>query len=445
MKRRSVLALASAPVFAFKKAPGLRVAPFAAEVTPPLGTPLCVGLVTPGTSVADPLEARGLVLLPEGQQPIVLCAVDWLGIGNSSHDRWRAALALAAGTIPSRVAVQTVHQHDAPGDDASAEELLRMRDLPGVLQSEQFAQAALQGVVAAVRKAKSSRVTHVSVGSAAVKDIASNRRIVSPAGKFLFQRFTACKALPQCDAPVGVIDPMLDSVSFWDKERRVATLSYYATHPMSYYGKGAISADFVGAARREQTETFAIHFTGAAGNIGAGKYNDGSPENRARLASRLSDGMKAARAAEQKFPVETLRWKVVSPPLPLRPEFTEEKILADLENPKLIARDRANAGRYLAWHRLVKAGRRIEIPALRLGPVNLVHMPGELFVEYQLAARKMRPGGETVSMAAYGDYGPMYIGTRKAYAEGGYETSIVSRVGPGVEDVLLGASREVLL
>lgn len=446
MNRRSALALAAAPVFAFKKAPGLRVATFAADVTPPLGTPLCVGLVGPGTRVQDPLEARGLVLLPEGQQPVVICAVDWLGIGNSSHDRWRRALAVAAGTVPERVAVQTVHQHDAPGDDASAEELLRMRDLPGVLQSEPFAQAALAGVVAAVRKAKSTRVTEIGVGSAQVKEIASNRRILSPEGKFLFQRFTACKGSPYCDVPAGVIDPQLDSVSFWNKERRVATLSYYATHPMSYYGQGAISADFPGMARRAQAETFAIHFTGAAGNIGAGKYNNGAPENRERLAARLGEAMAQARAAEKRFPVETLRWKVVSPPLPLRAgaAFGEERIVADLENAKLTPRERANAGRYLAWHRLVKAGRRIDISALRVGPVNLVHMPGELFVEYQLAARQMRPN-EQVAMAAYGDYGPMYIGTRKAYGEGGYETSAVSRVGPEVEDVLLGALREVLL
>ena len=31
-------------------------------------------------------------------------------------------------------------------------------------------------------------------------------------------------------------------------------------------------------------------------------------------------------------------------------------------------------------------------------------MPGELFVEYQLAAQQMRPN-DFVAMAAYGDYG----------------------------------------
>jgi hypothetical protein len=71
-------------------------------------------------------------------------------------------------------------------------------------------------------------------------------------------------------------------------------------------------------------------------------------------------------------------------------------------------------------------------------------MPGELFVEYQLAAQEMLPDN-TVCMAAYGDYGPGYIGTAVAYPQGGYETSIVSRVAPEVEEVLMTALRELLL
>ena len=51
----------------------------------------------------------------------------------------------------------------------------------------------------------------------------------------------------------------------------------------------------------------------------------------------------------------------------------------------------------------------------------MLHLPGELFVEYQLAAQKLRPD-LFVAMAAYGDYGPGYIGTEVAYPQGGYET-----------------------
>jgi hypothetical protein len=69
-------------------------------------------------------------------------------------------------------------------------------------------------------------------------------------------------------------------------------------------------------------------------------------------------------------------------------------------------------------------------------------MPGELFVEYQLAARAMRPEA-FVAMAAYGDAGPTYIGTEIAYTQGGYEPTR-SRVAPEVEDVLLSAMRELV-
>jgi hypothetical protein len=47
-------------------------------------------------------------------------------------------------------------------------------------------------------------------------------------------------------------------------------------------------------------------------------------------------------------------------------------------------------------------------------------------------------------MAAYGDYGPGYIGTADAYSQGGYETGRVSRVAPEVEGVLVSAMKELL-
>jgi hypothetical protein len=74
----------------------------------------------------------------------------------------------------------------------------------------------------------------------------------------------------------------------------------------------------------------------------------------------------------------------------------------------------------------------------------MLHLPGELFVEYQLAAKAMRPDLH-VMMAAYGQYGPGYIGTDAAYPEGGYETgALSSNVAPGVEGVLMGAMKQLL-
>ena len=439
MRRRSFLALAVRP--------SIQVATFEADVTPPVGAPLCLGLVAPVARVGDALTARGVILYPGREKPIVVCALDWLGVGNTSQDLWKAALARAAGTIPERVAVHTVHQHDAPGEDELAGELL---GVDGVFQSVAFARAARVRVAAAVKAAGARRrnLTHVSAGAATVDRVASNRRILGADGRVEFVRYTACRDAALCDAPEGVIDPMVRSIGLWDGGERVATLHYYATHPMSYYGKAAVSADIVGMARRAQ-EGFTVYFTGAAGNVGAGKYNDGAPEQRAVLAERLADAMRRARAVERKEAVERVAWASVGVRLPHREgkEFTEEAILAEMRDGKREAKFRANAARYLAWLRLSKRGREIPVGCLRVGAARVLHLPGELFVEYQLAAgaeARGSGGGGMVAMAAYGDYGPMYIGTARSYREGGYETSAVSRVGPGVEEVLLAAQRRVL-
>ena len=69
-------------------------------------------------------------------------------------------------------------------------------------------------------------------------------------------------------------------------------------------------------------------------------------------------------------------------------------------------------------------------------------LPGEAFIEYQLAAQKMRPDA-VVNVAAYGDDGPGYIPTAKAYLEGGYEPT-VALAGPDSEEILLKAMRKLL-
>ena len=86
----------------------------------------------------------------------------------------------------------------------------------------------------------------------------------------------------------------------------------------------------------------------------------------------------------------------------------------------------------------------MEVSCLKLGSARILHLPGELFVEYQLAAKAKRPD-LFVAMAAYGDYGPAYIGTAIAYEQGGYETEPrSSNVAPEVEGVLMGAIEHLL-
>ena len=60
-------------------------------------------------------------------------------------------------------------------------------------------------------------------------------------------------------AAEGTIDPWLKTLSFWDGKQPVAAMHAYAVHPMSYYGNGEVSADFVGMASAGGHEfTFAL-------------------------------------------------------------------------------------------------------------------------------------------------------------------------------------------
>src|SRR3954462_2462834 len=102
--------------------PALHLASFGSDVTPPAAHPLCGGWIEPVRGVDDPLRALGVVLLGPSA-PVVLCAVDWCGIRNDAHLAWRTALAKAAHTTVERVAVHSVHPHNAPFADVEAQKL----------------------------------------------------------------------------------------------------------------------------------------------------------------------------------------------------------------------------------------------------------------------------------------------------------------------------------
>src|SRR5688572_1622814 len=65
------------------KTSGLRLATFDIDATPPVGSHMAYDPVTNKWDLG--LRARGIVLLG-ADQPIVLCAIDWIGIANESQD-----------------------------------------------------------------------------------------------------------------------------------------------------------------------------------------------------------------------------------------------------------------------------------------------------------------------------------------------------------------------
>ncbi|MCA9040095.1 MAG: hypothetical protein KDA65_07110 [Planctomycetaceae bacterium] len=439
---RFSICLLTSVLFSSSLSAEIRLARFNVDATPEIGNPVAY---VPVRSITDRLTARGIVLTFDNQKPVVLSAVDWIGIYNSGLDVWKEKLAEAAETTPDRVTIHSLHQHDGPRCDFGTEEKLKELGLEGKYFDNEFCLETISRAATAIKEGLKTAepVTHVGSSKAKVEKVASNRRLLGEDGKVKLMRFSRCKDPEAIAAPEGVIDPFLHQVSFWNEETPLAVLSYYASHPQSYYGMGDVTCEFVGLARNARDEevpgALHVHFTGAGGNVAAGKYNDGSEENRPRLTERLRAGMEAAWNSVTKKPIseEECRWVAHKVLLPIPEDLRKEELTRLLESEETADGGKVAAAMKLAWWERSQREWNAEISVLRLGDVQILHMPGELFVEYSLAAEKMRPE-HFVCMAAYGQGGCWYIGTEIGYWQGGYETGKnASLVSPDVEKFLL--------
>ncbi len=429
--------------------PGYRLAVFRADVTPRLGHPLLGGHFAGARSIDDPLSAIGLVLLGP-QKPIVVVAVDWCEIRNDAYARWRAVLAEAAGTSPDRVLVTSVHQHDAPLADLTAERLLAEAGVDGQIIDLDFHQRMVERVAAALRESLPAArpVTHFGIGQAKVDRVASNRRVVGPDGKAVFNRYSATRDAEVRDQPEGLIDPWLKVLSFWNGDQAVAAINAYATHPMSYYGRGAISSDFVGLAReRRQRDNPSIHqiyVSGCSGDVTAGKYNDGSTEHRQTLTERMHKGMVDAWQQTTRHPLAKVDVRSAPLVLPHREgNQTAEALQARLADKSLPLLERALAAMGLSSRKLHPAGHEIEVTALDFGAAQVLLLPGESLVGYQLMAKKMRPDSFVMAIG-YGECSPGYVPTDAASREGYADSQGWCWVAPDIESRMEAAMRRVL-
>jgi len=414
-------------------ATGLRVGTFRSDVTPETGEPLIWTM--PLKVVLDPLWAKGLVL-EQGRRRLVLCAMDWCGLGGAAFRRLQSALAAAAGVAAGDVVLHTVHQHAAPYVEGDAYRLLEELPDPPLMYSDRGLQRLSARLAAGVREALKSMqpLDAIGVSQARVERVASSRRVWDQ-GKLVVRYSTSGKDPYHAALPEGYIDPWLKTITFAARGRPLARLHFYATHPQTFCCDGRASADFVGRAREDferEEGVFQAYFTGCAGNVTVGKYNDGSEQARSELAERLHAALKASAAATAFQPIRVVQWKTMPIQLPAR---QPEKPIQAGASPE--ARYRAACG--VAYARRKKP---LTVTAVDLGVARILHLPGEPLLEFQQYAQQLNPQRFT-AVAGYGDIAPGYICPDKALAEGGYEPS-ASHLAAGAEGLLKRAIAQLL-
>src|SRR5262249_26187961 len=134
--------------------------------------------------------------------------------------------------------------------DPDAQALLDMTLSAPITFEHQFLADVTERVAESARAALDhlQPFTHVGFGKAQVERFASSRRVRLRNG-VLGIRLSCPKDPELIAAPEGLIDPWLRTITFFDMNKPRVRLHYYASHPISNYGQGIVSADTPGLAR----------------------------------------------------------------------------------------------------------------------------------------------------------------------------------------------------
>ena len=411
----------------------LRLASFRVDVTPSIGDGPCVGCMPKVSSIEHPLEMRGVVLR-SGDDSYVIAAIDFCGICNASDEVLRDAMAKAAGTTRERVALQSLHQHSAPILDEDAVRILHGEGSPELAKHIQFTHEIAQRTAIAIQSSLSEMktVTRVVGTKAIVEQVASNRRVPQPDGSIAV-RASVTREPDVRDAPEGLVDPWLRTVSFFCGDQTLVQLHYYATHPQTFYGDARISWDCVGMARQQlenESGVPQIYFTGCGGNITVGKYNDGTRLARGQLTSRLHDAMVRSSAAKPEVALDVANLKpsdVSWASTPIRFTAREDGafnlgLLQSQLAPEQAFSTRLTAAMFSGFGQRLRDGYIAQASRLRIGELEILHLPGEPFVEFQLYAQEQAAKSSFVCVAGYGECGVWYYGPDRIFTDrGGYE------------------------
>jgi neutral ceramidase len=404
------------------------------NVTPPVGVWQCGygGRTRPSERIRDDLRATALVLEAEGRRAAIV-GVDVIGLDRDAVATIRRQVANAAGIAPECVLIACSHTHGGPVTVPIASQ-------PG---DDDYMRRLEQGIVAAVKQAAQQLVpARLAYGEGHV-GFSIERRLRTPQG---------VQMLPNPEGPVDRRLRVLRVDTVAEREAPLAVLFEVCCHATCLGANNyAISADYPGAARRSIErmfggETHALFLPGAFGDV---RPNLVTEQNRFRAATDVelerigrAVGAAAVQAAEEVSGIPrapgsvTLRWAgegglagaIRDVNLRYEPAPSREELLAGDGG-----RDGGWAQRLLAQldrDGSLPAGEPCEVQALRLGPILLIAVAGELMLEIGQAIEAGLADAKGIAetlVLGYSNGMVGYLCTAKAYAEGGYESGQAHR------------------
>ena len=416
-----------------------------------------IGMEQPGnygksyhTSFHDQCKVRAVVF-DDGKKRVALVGLDLLFVTRNVVQEARAEIQKRCGIQPDAIMIGASHSHSSgpigmaePGDyDKSSALVKDLATNKSIISDPGFIQYLKNQIVEAVMLADAARTdAKLAVGIGHEDQVSFNRRLRMKNGLTYSHPGVGN---PDIIDYAGPIDPQVGTVGVWDlKGNLLGVIVNFACHNTT--NPGGISANWVGAMEktiRGATGNAAlpvVFMQGACGDItqvdNLAKYQNPAPEEWWQLvggrvgAEAYKTLLLIGRGAGSDIPLD-VRQKVwnVKRRIP-----TPDKVKHALD---LVKQGPEKAGQVewtfaketLLLDALIKARpeAEVEVQAIQVGPAVFVSNPAEYFVQYGLDIKKGSQFPFTfVVELANGCAG--YVPTEEALSAsgGGYETRLTS-------------------
>ncbi len=406
------------------------------DITPELGVTM------PGyfsgrkaDGVLDPLLAKAMVFT-QNETEIAIVALDLISVRTSVIDKIRKAIHEKTGIPPKHIFVHATHTHTGATVSKIEDQL-----------PEQ--------VATAVQKAKDNLVQEhkIQYGTEEERSIAFIRRYLMTDGTV---RTNPGRANPKIVRPIGDIDPHVHVISFADAKTLIVS---YGLH-LDCIGGNKFSADYpyhmTEAIQEKLGEDWnALFLNACSGNVNHIDVNN--PDQRSSYEESRKIGRTLAQTALKAFQntkpvtIGTIGALCETVQCPIRKvktedyEWAKEQMKADPEEAKKRKFNERTPIRIIRLAETKEPSHPAEIMAVHLGPIAIVGLPAEVFVEIGEDIKTHSLFDTTLTIGLTG--GSMgYLPHPRGYDEGGYEATYGSaRYAPETGILWSDAANRLLL
>ncbi|MHC4583589.1 MAG: sugar phosphate isomerase/epimerase family protein [Planctomycetota bacterium] len=407
------------------------------------------------TGTSNPLRAKAIVLRQgEASGALVFCDIIGLSLDVSSRVRRRAAK--KTGIPAENILITATHSHTGPLYFGALRKHLHnlavAKHGSDPYEKVDYSSELVKKLVRVISQANAkAKPVRLKAGATEQAGLSFNRRFHMKNGTV---RFNPGVMNPDIVRVAGPIDPDIGIVFFNKAGSRNpdAALVNFTLH-LDTVGGSKYAADYPFYIEQSLRQAYGDDFVSLFGTGTCGDINHIDVTKRERLKTdfigkTLAQTVKAKASSLENVAEPSLAVRSETVHVPLQ-NFGPDKVAWAHQSIKKVGTGELSFLEQVEAYKILAREMRpgdtigLEVQVFRLSSdVAVVGLPGEVFVDLGLAIKKASPFATTLVIELCQD-APGYIPTKKAFAEGSYET-VNSRIAPGGGEKMIKAAIKLL-